>query len=57
MRRKVREILLQIAVICSLDCIAAAVLDWYNPYMNFTGHSFFLQITLYLTVGVLFFLS
>ena len=35
---RVREILLHICVVCSLVCVTAKILDWYNPYMDFTGH-------------------
>ena len=48
--RKVRWILLQIAVICSFIGIATKILDWYNPYMNFSGHTFLAQIILYICV-------
>lgn len=48
---KIREILLHICVICSFCCIAAKILDWYNPYMDFSGHIVFIQFTLY--IGVL----
>lgn len=47
---RVRGILLHICVVCSLVCITAKILDWYNPYMNFTGHIWGIQIVLYLTV-------
>lgn len=33
---RLRGLLLHIGVICSFVCIAAKVLDWYNPYMDFT---------------------
>ncbi len=48
--RKARWILLQIAVICSFIGIITKILDWYNPYMNFSGHTFFTQIILYVCV-------
>lgn len=47
---RLRGFLLHIGVICSLVCITAKVLDWYNPYMDFSGHILFLQFTLYFTV-------
>ena len=37
---------------CSIVCIAARVLDWYNPYMDFTGHISLIQIVLYVAVLV-----
>lgn len=50
---KVRGLLLHICVICSLICVAAKILDWYNPYMNFTGHIWGIQMALYLSAIVL----
>lgn len=47
--------LLHTGVTCSVACIAAKILDWYNPYMDFTGHIWFLQLTLYITVILLAF--
>lgn len=52
-----RGFLLHTGVICSIVCIAAKVLDWYNPYMDFTGHIWFLQLVLYFTVILLAFLK
>lgn len=49
----IRGILLHISVICSLVCIAAKVLDYYNPYMDFSGHVAGLQILLYVGVVLL----
>lgn len=51
--RTVREILLHVCVVCSLVCVTAKILDWYNPYMDFTGHIWWIQIALYLSVIVL----
>ena len=45
-----KEILRQAGVICSLVCIAVAVLDWYNPFMDFSGHVIVIQKMLYLIV-------
>lgn len=50
---RVRGFLLHTGVICSFVCIVAKVLDWYNPYMDFTGHIWFLQMTLYSSVILL----
>lgn len=30
-----------LCVICSIAMAAVQVLDWYNPYMDFMGHSKF----------------
>lgn len=54
---RLREILLHIGVICSVVCIAAKVLDWYNPYMDFTGHIWFMQLVLYFVVILLAFIK
>lgn len=50
---RVRGILLHICVVCSLVCVTAKILDWYNPYMDFTGHIWGIQMALYLAVTVL----
>lgn len=40
---KFRGFLLHICVICSFICMIAGVLDWYNPYMDFSGRIFWVQ--------------
>lgn len=50
---RVGEILLHVCVVCSLVCVTAKILDWYNPYMDFTGHIKGIQVALYLSVIVL----
>lgn len=50
---RVRGILLHVSVICSFVCIIAKILDWYNPYMDFTGHIWGIQVALYLSAIVL----
>lgn len=52
---RLRGFLLHTGVICSLVCIAAKVLDWYNPYMDFSGHVLFMQLALYAAVILLAF--
>lgn len=44
-----------IACMCCMQfvCITAKILDWYNPYMNFTGHIWGIQMVLYLAVIIL----
>lgn len=49
-RRIYRRIALQIGVILSLVGMIAKLLDWFNPYMDFTGHVWYLQLALYLIV-------
>lgn len=51
--KKFRDILLHAGVICSLICITAKILDWYNPYMDFTGHIQMIQEILYISVIIL----
>ena len=46
---RIRGILLHMCVVCSLVCMAAKILDWYNPYMDFTGHIWGIQMALYLS--------
>ena len=31
-----------ICVVCSIALLIIQILDWYNPYMDFMGHSMFL---------------
>lgn len=45
------KILLHICVICSFICVIARILDWYNPYMDFSGHVFWARDVL--CVGVI----
>lgn len=49
----IRKILLHVCVVCSLVSITAKILDWYNPYMNFSGHVSGLQMVLYFVVILL----
>ena len=50
---KIRGILLHVCVVCSLVCVTAKILDWYNPYMDFTGHIWGIQMALYLSAILL----
>lgn len=50
---RLRGLLLHIGVICSCVCIIAKVLDWYNSFMDFTGHIWYMQIALYFAVILL----
>jgi hypothetical protein len=36
-RETIRLILLHVALVCGIVIFAAGILDWYNPYMNFSG--------------------
>ena len=47
----IRKILLHVCVVCSLVSITAKILDWYNPYMDFSGHVGGLQMVLAVTEG------
>lgn len=49
----IRKILLHVCVVCSLVSIAAKILDWYNLYMNFSGHVSGLQMVVYFVVILL----
>lgn len=49
----IRKILLHVCVVCSLVSITAKILDWYNPYMDFSGHVSGLQMVLYFVVILL----
>lgn len=48
--KRVRGLLLHVGVICSFVCIMGKILDWYNPFMDFTGHVWFAQSALYFVV-------
>lgn len=37
--RKMIKVFLHINVVCSLILLTVQVLDWYNPYMDFMGHT------------------
>lgn len=50
---RLKGLLLHIGVICSCVCMIAKVLDWYNPFMDFTGHVWYMQIALYFAVILL----
>lgn len=45
-----KGILLQASVVCSFVCIMAEILDWYNPYMNFSGHVWLAKLCIYVAV-------
>lgn len=36
-RETIRVLLLHLALICGIVILAAGILDWYNPYMDFSG--------------------
>ncbi len=36
-----RFVLSNVCIICSLALLTVCVLDWFNPYMDFLGHTFF----------------
>ena len=44
---QMKKVLFHIAVICGLVCAVAKILDWYNPYMDFEGHTVVLHYLLY----------
>lgn len=48
-----RGLLLHVCVVCSFVGIIAKILDWYNPFMDFSGHMLFIQVLLYLAVLIL----
>ena len=51
--RFVQALLLNLCVVCSLASMVAMVLDWFNPFMDFSGHMTAVRIVLYLAVIVL----
>lgn len=46
-RLYIEEILVHICVALSIACISFKFLDWYNPYMDFEGHTVVLHYLLY----------
>ena len=46
-RLYIEEILVPICVALSIACISFKFLDWYNPYMDFEGHTVVLHYLLY----------
>lgn len=48
MMDRFRGFLLHTGAISSFVCIAAKILDQYNPYMDLTGHIWSIQLALYL---------
>lgn len=53
-RDGLRSLLLHVSIICSLVILFAGILDWYNPYMNFSGQIRPIEI---LQLGALVFLA
>ncbi len=37
----IEKICIHISMICSLTLIVLRILDWYNPFMDFSGHAGF----------------
>lgn len=50
---RLKGLLLYTGVICSCVCIIAKILDWFNPFMDFTGHVWYMQTALYFAVILL----
>ena len=46
-RMYLEEALVHICVVLSIACISFQILDWYNPYMDFGGHTAVLHYLLY----------
>lgn len=41
-KRNIRLILSNVCIICGISLLVICILDWFNPYMDFLGHSLFL---------------
>ena len=48
-----RSLLLNLCVVCSLASIVAVILDWFNPFMDFSGHMGAVRVVLYVAVIIL----
>ena len=44
--RLIKGLFVHICIICSLALIVVHILDWYNPFMDFAGHTVIVQYTL-----------
>lgn len=42
-----------VSVICSIALLVIQILDWYNPFMDFMGHSMFLLYLLCISASIL----
>lgn len=40
--RMIKKAAGNLCIICGIALLAVRILDWYNPFMDFTGHSMFL---------------
>lgn len=40
--RWMKELMAHLCIICSLALVVVHILDWYNPFMDFAGHTTFL---------------
>lgn len=50
---RLKGFLLHLGVVCSCVCMIAKALDWYNPFMDFSGHVWYMQAALYFVVILL----
>ena len=46
--RFIQRALIHICMICSLIMLVVHILDWYNPFMDFSGHT---VLALYILCG------
>lgn len=53
-REAIRAVMLHIALICGIVILTSGILDWFNPYMNFSGQIRPIEIV---QVGALLFLA
>ena len=47
---QIKTVLFHIAVICGLICAVAKILDWYNPFMDFSRHLIWAEMAGCMTV-------
>ena len=40
--RWMKELMVHLCIICSMALAVVYILDWYNPFMDFAGHTTFL---------------
>ena len=51
--RIIKMIMGHICIICSLALLVIQILDWYNPFMDFMGHSMILLYPLCISAAFL----
>lgn len=51
--KKLEYMMFHLCITCGYVCVIARILDWYNPYMDFSGHTAAAQVIV--CAGTVFF--